>query len=70
MLGGFKCAKCGYDKEEKVLHIDHIHNTGAQDRKRFKTRNQFYMYYKIHPLEAIENLQILCANCNWEKRLR
>ena len=72
ILGGFKCKKCGYDDNILALQIDHIQNTGHLDKKRFGRRDELFRYYISHPLEAIEVLQVLCANCNqiriWEKK--
>jgi len=72
ILGGFKCKDCGYDDNILALQIDHIFNTGNLDKKRFGRRDELFRYYISHPLEAIENLQVLCANCNqiriWEKK--
>jgi len=67
-LGGPICSSCGYDKDVGGLIIDHIFNTGNLDRKRFKSRAMFYQYYLIHPIEAINNLQILCSTCNQIKK--
>lgn len=66
ILGGYKCSRCNCIDED-VLHIDHIYDTGRLDKKRFKTHDIFMSYYIRHPLEAFNNLQILCANCNWKK---
>lgn len=66
IIGGYQCVNCVCNDPD-VLQIDHINNTGSLDKKRFKTQDYFYSYYIKHPLEAFENLQVLCANCNWKK---
>lgn len=63
ILGGFKCCECGFDNP-LALQIEHKTNTGYLDKKRFNRHDQFFRYYITHPLEAIEYLQIMCANCN------
>jgi len=67
ILGGAFCTQCHYDDYPEALQIDHIFNTGNLDKLRFKRRDQLFRYYISHPLEAIEVLQILCANCNQVK---
>ena len=63
LLGG-KCVDCGYDKDIRVLELDHINNDGNIDRKRFPTSFTLWLYYHTHPEEAKLKLQVLCANCN------
>ena len=64
MLGGYQCIKCGI-VDERVLEIDHIFSTGKLDKRRFGNINNIFLnYYKNHPIEAVNNLQILCANCH------
>ena len=66
---GYKCVKCGYNEDKRILQIDHIHGHGNQDRKNKGGLVRFYRYYTIHPNEVREKLQILCPNCNWIKRM-
>lgn len=63
ILGGFKCCICGFDNP-LALQIEHKNDTGHLDKKRFNRHDQFFRYYITHPLEALEYLQIMCANCN------
>ena len=63
ILGGFKCCICGFENP-LALQIEHKNDTGHLDKKRFNRHDQFFRYYITHPLEAIEYLQIMCANCN------
>ena len=60
-LGG-KCVTCGYDGV--ALHIDHIDYTKA--RVNGKREHDGVTVTKV--LNGDTNLQLLCANCNWEKR--
>jgi len=52
----------------RCLHLDHINGDGSADRKRLN--GQVVAYYTEHLSEAREVLQVLCANCNWVKRIR
>ena len=67
ILGGASCLYCDY-RDKRALQFDHIHNNGAEDRKRFKSYGGMIKYYVQNENEARKNLQVLCANCNWIKR--
>ncbi len=46
IIGGYTCVDCGYD-DERAMQIEHLHNTGNLDKKRFnQRRDQMYRYYK------------------------
>lgn len=64
-LGG-KCKKCGYS-DQRALQLDHINGGGSQLRKQKNSWSQFYreVLRGEHPHE----IQILCANCNWIKKI-
>jgi len=64
---GYKCIRCGID-DGRVLQFDHINGGGNEERIRFRSSNAMVRYYIRHPEEAIDKLQVLCANCNWIKR--
>lgn len=65
LLGG-KCTICGY--VGTALQIDHINGCGKKEVA--KARAQYYRLV----LKSIKNdekkYQLLCANCNWEKKFR
>lgn len=63
-LGG-QCSNtaCGCS-DTRVLQIDHKRSNGASERKNL-TRGAFYKRVKEHP----KDYQLLCANCNWIKRI-
>jgi len=62
-LGGYVCIRCGFD-DHRALQIDHIYGN-----KDFDLKNSGIMDYLLeNPDIAYEELQILCANCNWIKR--
>ncbi|MCK9370314.1 helix-turn-helix domain-containing protein [Candidatus Dojkabacteria bacterium] len=57
-LGG-KCNRCGFS-DLRALQIDHINGGGSKEITK---------YYKKMIKEAPGKYQILCANCNWIKRV-
>jgi len=68
-LGG-KCVKCGYD-DHRALQLDHIKGNGSKTRKEsglHKNRIKYYNYLLQNPSYTLEEIQLLCANCNWVKR--
>ena len=62
VLGG-KCVKCGFS-DIRALQIDHIHGGGSQEVKRLGTVS---MLKKV--INEPSGYQLLCANCNWIKRV-
>jgi hypothetical protein len=66
LLGGV-CVVCGFD-DQRALQFDHIHGNGIQDRKQMST--QHYLTYVLNSVMARQGkFQLLCANCNWIKRV-
>jgi len=63
VLGGC-CKKCSYD-DLRALHIDHVYGDGASERKRQK---QVYKAIALRTT-SLNRYQLLCANCNWIKRI-
>ena len=63
ILGGGKCVQCGFG-DIFALDVGHIHDTGHLDNLRFKDDRVRNNHYCRNPLEARENLQIQCSNCN------
>jgi hypothetical protein len=62
-LGGV-CKHCGFN-DDSVLQIDHVNGNGRKDRARFANREQFLKAVLADP----SGYQLLCANCNWIKRV-
>lgn len=60
---GSVCAHCGFS-DKRALHIDHIEGGGSEDRKK-NSHVQFMQKVAKNPI----GFQILCANCNWIKRV-
>ena len=67
-LLGNKCIICGYSGT--ALQLDHINGNGNAERKKFSGN----FLYHSQLFNAISNgskkYQLLCANCNWEKRVK
>jgi len=61
---GSRCIKCGFS-DWRALQIDHVNGGG---KKETKNLSRIHYYQKV--LQDTENrYQILCANCNWIKRI-
>ena len=65
-LLGSKCVKCGFS-DIRALQIDH--KIGSCKSDKVKLNSKMYLYYLLRPIFALNNLQVLCANCNWIKRV-
>jgi len=63
MVSGDKpmCAYCGFD-DERALEIDHVKDNGAYYRKKFGGSDKEWSWRVAH--EKIDDLQLLCCNCN------
>jgi hypothetical protein len=63
---GRQCSNCGYKKDERALQLDHIDG----HPERYKERSGYTLYSAIlSGLIPETSFQILCANCNFIKRL-
>lgn len=63
---GDQCARCGFE-DKRALQFDHIKGKGKHDH--WKYGGGMERYYAKRPLSAIKTLQVLCANCNYIKRI-
>lgn len=62
--GGYRCACCG-ETEPVFLSIDHIHNDGAEQRRRGDYgRNGTSFYHWLRKNGYPAGYQVLCLNCN------
>ena len=68
ILGGAKCCICGYDKDVRALHLDHLKGKVGDEIRLFGSVQKMYDYYYKNPTIAIIKLQVLCANCNTIKQ--
>ena len=66
-LGG-KCNRCGFS-DERALQIDHINGDGAKERKERNFKGNFHKHVLESFLKQENKYQLLCANCNWIKRV-
>ena len=64
---GKTCVYCGFT-DIRVLQLDHIKGKGHEDFRKHKSPDTLYRYYFNNLDKAKENLQVLCANCNWIKK--
>ena len=62
---GNKCKNCG-ENDPIYFQIDHVHNDGNLDRN---SPNKTHVHTLKKYLENPERFQLLCANCNWAKRM-
>ncbi len=63
---GNKCSRCGFD-DIGALQIDHVNSNGKQERVK-NNRNQVTLYKNVIDANG-KGYQLLCANCNWLKRV-
>lgn len=66
-LGG-KCVICGFS-DKRALQIDHINGGGSKERKKMSFGMQFHRYVLSSFIKGENKYQLLCANCNWIKRV-
>lgn len=68
-LLGNKCVCCGFS-DPRALQIDHVNGHGSQERKLFKRDSaRFYKFVLKQIKSGSKDYQLLCANCNWIKRI-
>ena len=65
---GSKCITCGFD-DRRALQIDHINGGGSKERKTRPYRGSFHNAVLKSFLAKENKYQLLCANCNWIKRV-
>ena len=66
-LGG-KCVKCGFS-DKRALQVDHIDGNGCKERREKKFNGYAYKAILESFLRGENRYQLLCANCNWIKRV-
>ena len=64
-LGG-RCVHCGFS-DARALQIDHVNSGGQKEIRRGLGAGMSY-YYRVLRDET-GKYQLLCANCNWIKRV-
>jgi len=63
---GHNCVKCG-NIDKRVLQFDHINGGGTKKRKHIGSNSHYKFLLELSNLK--EEIQVLCANCNWIKRV-
>ncbi len=64
---GDRCARCGF-RDKRALQVDHVN--GYQGKRESHKRSGTYLYRQIILGNLPkEDFQILCANCNWIKKV-
>lgn len=66
-LLGNKCSRCGYDSDIRALQIDHVNGGGRDDRREHGGSMYIRIYEQLK--DGSKEYQVLCANCNWIKRM-
>jgi hypothetical protein len=66
-LLGDRCAECGFDNA-KALQIDHLAGGGTEHSRNVAKGTLYYKSILNDP-EVLTKFQVLCANCNWIKRV-
>lgn len=61
---GNHCGKCGYDKDERALQLDHVN--GGEHRERKAIGKHAVWKRALADTEGL--YQLLCANCNVIKK--
>jgi hypothetical protein len=64
---GGKCIHCGFS-DIRALQMDHTH--GRNGEERLGNIDSRYFFVKTFPNEARAKYQLLCANCNFIKRVK
>jgi hypothetical protein len=66
---GDKCIRCGFNNKH-CLQIDHVKGGGNKHREKLNNRGIGYLRRIIKEIKTgSKDYQILCANCNWIKRI-
>lgn len=61
---GRACVECGYS-DERALQVDHVHGGGTMERESMSRDTYLQRVLAAPP----GKYQVLCANCNWIKRV-
>lgn len=70
LMGG-RCVRCGFE-DIRALQVDHVNGVPAGLRRvpQNPHRGGYKLYLAILAGKyALEDFQLLCANCNWIKRV-
>ena len=67
-LLGEKCVRCGFS-DKRALQIDHINGDGHYDKHRCRASSVMHRRVCDSIERGEKRYQLLCANCNWIKRV-
>lgn len=59
---GRECLRCSYSEDDRALTFDHVADDGREHRGSIG-RNAA-QWVALHVREAVQRVQVLCANCN------
>ena len=65
---GLECVQCGFS-DIRALQIDHVNGDGFKERKTERVIGNPYKVMLKKVIEGSKDYQILCANCNWIKKV-
>lgn len=65
---GGKCVKCGF-VDPRALQVDHVNGGGHRHLKALRVSKGTSFYYWLRKNGYPTEFQLLCANCNWIKRV-
>ena len=65
---GSSCVGCGFS-DIRALQVDHINGGGRQERIVVPSVRKYYKMVLQSIIEEEGKYQLLCANCNWIKKV-
>lgn len=65
---GGTCVRCRFS-DARALQIDHINGGGGRELNTMRNTTYYDHLLKINDVDLFAKYQLLCANCNWIKRI-
>ena len=65
---GLSCIQCGFS-DIRALQIDHVNGNGFKERKTERVTGNPYKVMLKKVIDGSKDYQVLCANCNWIKKV-
>ncbi len=65
---GLKCAECAFS-DIRALQVDHVNGNGFKERKTERKIGNPYKLMLQKVMAGSKDYQVLCANCNWIKKV-
>lgn len=65
---GRLCVSCGFS-DVRALQIDHINGGGCKEKKVIRNNTNYHLMVTESVIKGEGKYQLLCANCNWIKRV-